>query len=610
LLAEQRAKDPLQSVDQSVNLNSAFDQEGESSASSMDSSPTTNSRASQAMSRSHRSVRSAGTGVPSRKTFSAPVRPSKYMSRPSQVHVKRNVTNDELATSLMGVVEGRISFNRRKRTFDPTNAASTTTASSENSKNSELLGDKTKQKLVALVKLVVVAAFLVYGVFVIVSFSAPGSMQTDTASTSTSSTFASRDGAVTWYTKPIQPYQEQQRVGDTVNVHVVPHSSKNGESGTDDDSEIKVHLSQRPRTTTKPTTTTTTTIITTTKLPANTRSGEVPISVQDNGINTFADQIAGGNDKDVQVHVSQHYSNIHSLEKMLLNHQISLPSLLNYSRYVTNIRNTPQPNAQVRTLLWLSQSHHSDNLRLNDEQLIQRYALGVLYFSLSGDYRSDASTINSQRERNVHILQQEQEQEQQSDRVATENTIAVYQGWKRKAKWMTRTSVCQWYGIHCENDMVTSLNLTQNRLLGAIPVMELFHGLRTTLKSLDLSHNEITGHLDDISDIVALEKWTQLEYFYVNSNSLRGNPPIGWFDLSLNSTIVAINLAHNNFGGKLQEMSSLQTLKALYVSHNALSNDLPNFSHLSNLEILHLNSNKFTGTVPPLPSSLGTSTHA
>ena len=161
---------------------------------------------------------------------------------------------------------------------------------------------------------------------------------------------------------------------------------------------------------------------------------------------------------------------LHVLEKIILEYGISKEEDLDYER------NPKTP--QVKSLLWLANSDASKIAQTNREisflKLIQRYALGVFYYALGGHHESGDTGFAdaTQSEREIHILGSDQDQN--------------YHGWKSNSRWMTETSVCFWHGVACNSEnLVESLNLTGNGLRGSLPVFELFHALRDTLKSFD-----------------------------------------------------------------------------------------------------------------------------
>jgi hypothetical protein len=66
-------------------------------------------------------------------------------------------------------------------------------------------------------------------------------------------------------------------------------------------------------------------------------------------------------------------------------------------------------------------------------------------------------------------------------------------GWTESTKWMSSSSVCDWFGISCDGDgNLVTLSLPRNQLQGSLDSRL---GLLQDLKSLTLFENEITGSI-------------------------------------------------------------------------------------------------------------------
>ncbi|CAB9506916.1 LRR receptor-like serine threonine-protein kinase At4g08850-like [Seminavis robusta] len=329
------------------------------------------------------------------------------------------------------------------------------------------------------------------------------------------------------------------------------------------------------------------------------RSGEIKVEeMSPNNIDVITH-----NGDQVEVHMSHHPPSpappdliLGELASIVLRHEISLPEALNYDHEDAGGGTaSTMMSPQRRALLWLAQS---DALAIAEEsrdirfvRLLQRYSLAVFFYSVGGHYHPAAPR---QVEQIVEHEVTRMEREVSND---DEREQRDYQGWQRKTKWMSDFSICDWYGIRCnDDDMVVSLNLTMNSLKGQLPMMELFQALRDSLKSFDVSHNQISGSLD-LPTALSMKPWVQLEYFYVNDNQITGSPPFQWFD---ENPLLGINMARNLFSGELPNsgISNLEALKELYLSYNLLVGSLPRISNLPSLEILHLNNNLFVGSIP------------
>merc|ERR1712232_651042 len=74
---------------------------------------------------------------------------------------------------------------------------------------------------------------------------------------------------------------------------------------------------------------------------------------------------------------------------------------------------------------------------------------------------------------------------------------------------------CSWEGVHCENGLVTRLDLSDQELIGTIPTTI---GLLTNLEYLDLSKNLLlSGKVPDLSDL------TKVAYLNIADTLLSGD---------------------------------------------------------------------------------------
>jgi hypothetical protein len=65
--------------------------------------------------------------------------------------------------------------------------------------------------------------------------------------------------------------------------------------------------------------------------------------------------------------------------------------------------------------------------------------------------------------------------------------------WKNQTGWLSNETVCEWYGVRCDNQSrVTQLSLRQNNLQGTL---ESRLGLLRNMRSLDLVYNMISGSI-------------------------------------------------------------------------------------------------------------------
>jgi hypothetical protein len=509
-----RVKQDLRSVDQSVNLM-------EHNHNDRDSLDGTSQRST----RSTKSRTSVG-----RMSLVAPVRPHKFATRPSHVSIRM----DDLITdeSLIGVVEGRAGHLNRSNSPTGTPDVSNTEAL-DPSKRKQTALDRTKVVFVLLLKIMVVVAFIAYGVYVNLQFNEFTPRATSIGEAVTTKETTSRVEAT--LTAEIQPPAEAiSTVEATKSIHQV-----NGDG----------------------------------------RTGEIQKDVATSNVYQGSHESA---------HTVQHPPSpappdliIGELASIILRHEVSLPDVLGGEEKVD--KDTLNP--QKRSLIWLAQSgtlaNAEESRDFQFERLLQRYALAVLYYSLGGHQQQPAEQHSpplvelevSRIEREIHTFSP-------GDTVKSNSP-----GWLRKSKWMSDTSVCEWYGIKCnDDDMVVSLNLTRNGLNGQLPILEVFQALRTSLKCFDVSHNTISGSLS-LPMSASMKPWAQLEYFFVQDNQITGSPPFAWFNMPPENPLLGINMARNKFSGGLANagISNFEALKELYLSYNRLDGTLPSLSNLPSL---------------------------
>ncbi len=150
------------------------------------------------------------------------------------------------------------------------------------------------------------------------------------------------------------------------------------------------------------------------------------------------------------------------------------------------------------------------------------------------------------------------------------------------------TDNANWPGVTTDSDgRVTQLRLPNNNLNGQI--LGTLNTL-TKLTFLNLSNNQLSGTIPDLSEL------TSLEQLYLSGNKLSGSIP----DLSKLTSLRTLNLEYNELSGSIPDLSKLTSLEQLYLSNNQLSGSIPDLSKLTSLQRLRLNSNQLSGTIPDL----------
>ena len=138
--------------------------------------------------------------------------------------------------------------------------------------------------------------------------------------------------------------------------------------------------------------------------------------------------------------------------------------------------------------------------------------------------------------------------------------------WTDKTNWGSPTEPLNtWFGVKVDgNGNVTELALPDNNLSGPLPA-EL--GSLTSLTTLDLSDNQLSGTIPDLSSL------TQLQTLNLGDNQLSGTIP-DW--LSSLTGLRDLSLRDNRLTGAIpEELGNLNQLYLLYLDNNQLSGPIP-----------------------------------
>ncbi|WRX12218.1 Leucine-rich repeat - like 10 [Theobroma cacao] len=139
------------------------------------------------------------------------------------------------------------------------------------------------------------------------------------------------------------------------------------------------------------------------------------------------------------------------------------------------------------------------------------------------------------------------------------------------------------------------LDISNAGISDAIP--DWFWDLPSYLSFLNLSHNQMTGMLPDLSSL----KFKEFPGMDLSFNMFEGPLPV--FPYNMTSII----LEKNRFSGSVSSLCKIAagTLSILDLSYNLLSGVLPDcFFHWQNLSILNLANNNFSGVIPTTVGSL------
>ncbi|CAA7026859.1 unnamed protein product [Microthlaspi erraticum] len=142
-----------------------------------------------------------------------------------------------------------------------------------------------------------------------------------------------------------------------------------------------------------------------------------------------------------------------------------------------------------------------------------------------------------------------------------------------------------WMGVSCSGSSIVDLQLRGLKLLGSLGnQLQHLHNL----KNMDVSFNNLQGEIP----FGLPPNVTHLNMAY--NNLSQGLP----FSLPLMTSLLSLNLSHNSLSGPLGNVFSGLQIKEMDLSFNNLTGDLPSsFGSLLNLTSLYLQNNKFTGSI-------------
>lgn len=229
-----------------------------------------------------------------------------------------------------------------------------------------------------------------------------------------------------------------------------------------------------------------------------------------------------------------------------------------------------QNSAQNKALTWITEED-SMNLTFSSPNLLQRYTLMVIYYSLAGDQ------------------------------------------WFEKDGFGSNAHECGWFGVTCKNGILEIINLKHNNLQGSLP-KEI--GRLTRIRVLMLGSNQIAGsiptqmgtltrmqrlNIDEnmISGTIPHElgNCINLQYIDLGSNQLNGSIPSSMANIA---SLQFLRIHRNKLGGTIpSDLSRLPNIRQIWCFQNKLTGSIPlELGSITSLEDLELDSNKLIGTVP------------
>uniref|UniRef100_A0A7S4IYT7 Disease resistance R13L4/SHOC-2-like LRR domain-containing protein n=1 Tax=Odontella aurita TaxID=265563 RepID=A0A7S4IYT7_9STRA len=231
-------------------------------------------------------------------------------------------------------------------------------------------------------------------------------------------------------------------------------------------------------------------------------------------------------------------------------------------------------NPRYTALEWLAmdESLEAPSSVFPTEQLVQRYALAVLYFATHGDQWNRCSRRESS---------------------PCESTLSK-KGEMLSSRFLSSSHVCYWYGVTCSSDnqgaqskwMVTWIDLTGNGLDGTLPDEVALFG--ESLELLWLANNPVSGQIP-----LSIGHLSKLQTLSLAQTAATGTLPNALFDLK---HLISLRLYESNFSGPLStKIDQLSNLEWLWLHHNSFTGSIPGeqLGRMKKLESLTIHQNRF-----------------
>uniref|UniRef100_A0A7S1BDT3 Leucine-rich repeat-containing N-terminal plant-type domain-containing protein n=1 Tax=Corethron hystrix TaxID=216773 RepID=A0A7S1BDT3_9STRA len=211
--------------------------------------------------------------------------------------------------------------------------------------------------------------------------------------------------------------------------------------------------------------------------------------------------------------------------------------------------------------------------------LIQRYALGTLYYSTTQEWQRPATVAINSSNGTAPVV----DDDAYVEYPPTDTAAGV---------WMTYDHECTWRGVYCNNWDSAEVENTGNRW-GFIGQGSGDQKKRLVVKDLTLYNMNLIGKIPP--EICHLSKLTSLS---LEKNKLFGTIP---HTISKLTNLYWLNLSMNKLTGPIpDQFSSLIRLTYLSLDNNQLEGKLPSNwgQKYKNLRTALLHNNKFVGNVP------------
>lgn len=167
--------------------------------------------------------------------------------------------------------------------------------------------------------------------------------------------------------------------------------------------------------------------------------------------------------------------------------------------------------------------------------------------------------------------------------------------WLIQTDWLSDSSVCDWYGLSCEdNEHVSEISLGNNLLAGASASKDTLSEIFALqdLKVLDLKENQIELNFAKIPE------GTKLEFLRMSGTGMTTMAGI-----SRATSLRAFHATNNDLHSVPDEIFAMTNLESLFLSYNAITGTISrHFGQMASLRELYMYGNRITG---PIPSELG-----
>ncbi|MEM7536680.1 MAG: hypothetical protein AAF639_31145, partial [Chloroflexota bacterium] len=177
--------------------------------------------------------------------------------------------------------------------------------------------------------------------------------------------------------------------------------------------------------------------------------------------------------------------------------------------------------------------------------------------------------------------------------------------WTNNTGWLQTNTPCSWYGVTCADGRVKRLDLSHNQLNGHIPseisnlsslkILRLIDSIPTELGNLsnliylDLSQNQLIAIPPEIGEL------SKLNHLLLWGNKLTGLPAA----IGNLANLRDRHLENNQLVGSLPTgIENLSNLANLYLNDYPFTGSRSQFKNLSNLKTLYLHNNPCSDTFP------------